>query len=689
MVKKGTQKKKNIKRSSLKRRSVQHGGEDFSYSNLTESLQSAERKKYVSSMLLDIFEGKKPAMSIADRFRKFARGKASLGIFPTRATREPSVVFTNIILPIILTPSDIDMTYSNTTFNKVMLSKFLSTNVTNISVLQGAILKGNTELVRIIMDTARTWGANQMDDIDTALATNIGNIDYTSAKDLIYTSGLGSSPITVQKEVPVPSVDVLNEMGKILYGDFPDEVVGGKVVQAGQVTFLDKYNTISAFRNKEMGLNSYINLVKNTSDDNIINNATYSIIFQYTQPPPYIEKLNTLLDAFTAQSDKAQTIDITITETFDKIDDDNVNNYFIGNINRITDASAMVSKQKTKMEDLDPGAATQVETLTRKEGELKAEIENAYQSIIDFLQNVLKYNERVNIQAAIDNLNDTISQNKDWETNQKRLDLTEQIRKLKKARSAGSEPETGSEQEPEPDNRQTQLKQLQAELDNLPPATNALEQETQDLQNDLKKLDDPITGETREYSAFIQQFRQNNVENNINLLIAYINAKNNIPNYPDNLNMDTDLQTSRTIKQALQTVEENKVAITQNKTAIYTQTGKEASRGKFQELSQLYVLTVSTLSEYMTLVEEFDKTPQMTALIKNTRQDSNITPPSSQKGLSMPGPGPGPGTGTGTAPGSSKENPLVIIPGTAFFIKMEGKIYQITPNESVYSSEKW
>ena len=172
MVKKGTQKKKNIKRSSLKRRSVQHGGEDFSYSNLTESLQSAERKKYVSSMLLDIFEGKKPAMSIADRFRKFARGKASLGIFPTRATREPSVVFSKIIFPIILSPSDIDLRYYNTTFNKVMLSKFLTTNVTNISVLQGAILKGNTELVRIIMDTARTWGANKMNDIDTALAIN-------------------------------------------------------------------------------------------------------------------------------------------------------------------------------------------------------------------------------------------------------------------------------------------------------------------------------------------------------------------------------------------------------------------------------------------------------------------------------------------------------------------------------------
>tara|TARA_Y100000389_G_scaffold108995_1_gene106072 strand:+ start:77 stop:2038 length:1962 start_codon:yes stop_codon:yes gene_type:complete len=625
-----------------------------------------EMKKYVSSMLLDIFEGKKSATSIADRFLKFARGKASLGINSTRDTREPSVVFTNIILPIILTPSEIDLRYYNTTFNKVMLSKFLPANVTNISVLQGAILKGNTELVRIIMDTANNWGANNTVDINKALTTNIGTIDYTSAKDLIYTSGLGTSPITVQKEVPVPSVDVLNEMGKILYGDFPDKVVGNvNITTNPQLNILQKYNTISAFRNKEMGLNSYINLVKNTGDDTI-DTATYSIIFQYTQPPPYIEKLNTLLDAFTAQSTKSHTIDSAIAEVdFGKIDDDNVNNYFIGNINRIKDASAMVSAQKAKMEDLNPGAATQVETLTQKGIELKNNIENAYQSIIDFLQNVLKHIQRVNIQAAIDNLNETISQSKDQANDRNREELTTKINALKSS-------DTGA----------VELEQLQAELANLPHATNVLEQQTQDLKKDLDKLDVPTTGPTQEYSAFIQAVGYD-VVYVINQLITYINAKKIDPNTQDNPKHDTVLQTSLTIAQALQTVAKNKAAITQNKTAIDTQTDKEANRGKFQELSQLYVLTVSTLSEYMTLVEEFDKTPQMTALIKNTRQDSNITPPSSQKGL----PGPGPGTGTGTAPGSSKENPLVIKPDTAFFIIMEGKTYQITPGKSTVPAD--
>jgi hypothetical protein len=710
MVKKGTQKKKNIKRSSLKRRSVQHGGEEgFSYYNLTvgsktkQTNAAAEVKKYVSSMLLDIFEGKKSAMSIADRFLKFARGKASLGIFPTRATREPSDVFTNIIHPIILTPSDIDMTYSNTTFNKVMLSKFLTTNVTKISVLQGAILKGNTELVRIIMDTARNWG--DATHIDNALTTNIGTINYTSAKDLIYTSGLGTPSITVQKEVPVPSVDVLNEMGKILYGDFPDKVVGSTLVPAVTgATILQKYNNISAFRNKEMGLNSYINLVKNT-DNTTIDNATYSIIFQYTQPPPYIEKLNTLLDAFTDQSIKSRAIADTITETFGKIDIAiaKVNNYFIGNIERIKDASAMVSKQKAKMEELDPGAATQVETLTQKGIELKNNIENAYQSIIDFLKNVLKYNERVNIQAAIDYLNGRISQSKDQATDRKREELTEQIRKLEKAilaestepaESAGS---AGSQSkrkrlEPEPDNRQTLLKTLQSELDNLPPATNTLEQEKEAFKKTLDKLDDPTTGTTQEYSDFIQQLGAQAralgyinvslgyvVVDVINQLITYINTKKINPTFANPV-LERILQTSTTIAQALQTVAKNETAITQNETAITQQQGKDKNRDKFQELSQLYTQTVSTLTEYMTLVEEFDKTPEMTALIENTRQDSNITSPSSQKGL--PGPGPGPGPGTGTAPGSSRENPLLIIPGTPFFIKMEGKTYQITPGKS-------
>ena len=405
------------------------------------------------------------------------------------------------------------------------------------------------------------------------------------------------------------------------------------------------------------------------------------------------------MDAFTDQSTKSHAIDNAIAVVnFDNIDVANVNNYFIGNIKRITDASAMVSAQKAKMEELDPGAATQVETLTQKGIELKNNIENAYQSIIDFLKNVLKYNERVNIQAAIDYLNGRISQSKDQATDRKRDELTQKITELVKAISTEPAGSAGSQSkrkrlEPEPDNRQTLLKTLQSELDNLPPATNTLEQAKEALKKTLDKLDDPTTGTTQEYSDFIQQLGAQaralgyinvslgyNVVDVINQLITYIHTKKIDPNTQNKIDMDTDLQKSPTIAQALQTVAKNETAITQNETAITQQQGKDKNRDKFQELSQLYTQTVSTLSEYMNLVEEFDKTQDMTTLIENTRKDSNITSPSSQKGL--PGPGPGPGPGTGTAPGSSEENPLVIKPDTPFFIKMEGKTYQITPGKS-------
>ena len=685
MVKKGTQKKKNIKRSSLKRRIVQHGGESFSYHNLTIGSKmkhtdaNAEKKKYVSSMLLDIFEGKKSATSIADRFLKFGRGKVSLGITKTlgmadRDTREPSEVFTQIIDPIILSPSNIDMTYSNTTFSKVMLSKFLSTNVTKISVLQGAILKGNTELVRIIMDTARNWGANERVAIDTALNANISNSVYTSAKDLIYTSGLVQSRITVSKEVPVPSVDGLNEMGKILYGDFPE-----KVEVARTADFLQKYNAISATRNKEMGLNSYINLVKNTGDDTTINTATYSIIFQYTQPPLYIEKLNNLLSAFTAQSTETSAIDNTITETFDTIDVANVDNYFIGNIKRITDASTMVSKQKAKMEELNPGAATQVETLSRKGIELKHNIENAYQSIIDFLQNVLKHIRRANIEASINNYAKQIAQSKEQQNFQTRNELESKIDTL-----TGQVLSTAKDDPEKLKTIQAQLEQLQAELDKLPPATDVLEDDRKYFETELAKLDVPITGQTQEYSAFIQRAGAN-VEDNINHFIAYITAKKN-DNIQENTNIDSALQTSPTIAQALKTVAENKTAITENENAITQQTNKDVNRGVFQKLSTLYTQTVKTLGEYMELVEEFDKTPQMTTLIEKTRKESSIEktrkessiePPPSPKDSSKPASVVS--TASTDGPGSSKENPLQIKPGKPFFIELDGAKYMITP----------
>jgi hypothetical protein len=667
MVKKGTQKKKNIKRSSLKRRSVQHGGESFSYHNLTmgskmkQTDATTEKIKYVSSMLLDIFEGKTSATSIADRFLKFARGKTSFGITKTlgmadRDTREPSEVFTQIILPVILSPFDIDMKYSNMTFSQVMLSKFLSANVTKISVLQGAILKGNTELVRIIMDTARNWGATKTVDINTALDMDIPHSNYTSAKDLIYTSGLVQSRITVSKEIPVPSVDGLNEMGKILYGDFPEKVLGNAGVG---VTFLQKYNAISATRNKEMGLNSYINLVKNTGDDTTIDTATYSIIFQYTQPPPYIEKLNKLLDTFTVQSTETHAIDITnAAVNFGKIDIANVNNYFIGNIKRITDASTMVSKQKAKMEELNPGDATHVETLTRKGIELKNNIAQAYQSIIDFLNNILKYNERANIQANIDGIDKAISRNKMIQINQRRMELTAKINALTIS-DAGA----------------VELEQLRTELANLPPATDVLEQQKQDLQKMLAALDGPITGQTQEYSAFIQHVGAN-VEDNINDFIAYITAKKD-DNFQVNSNIDSALQTSPTIAQALNTVTENKTAIDANKTDLEEQTNKDVNRGDFQKLSQLYTLTVKTLSEYMEFVEEFDKTPQMTTLIEKTHTESSITDPPSPIDSSLNETGDG--TASTSGPGSSKENPLQIKPGKPFFIELDGAKYMITP----------